>query len=97
MNFWLFMKIYSYIFPSKTAFTHPNDGWTGLYIKPHRLPQLRHVLPRFHAAHDTQVVLVATNATLEVVEQIAQLHADDQTRHAEEDVTPQLKQQNTSE
>ena len=69
------------------AFTHPNDGWMGLYVKPDTL-RVRRVLPRLHATDDTQVVLVAANAALEVVKEIAQLHADDQTRHAEENVTP---------
>ena len=34
---------------------------------------------------------MTTNATLQLVKQKAQLHADDETRHAQEYVAPQLK------
>jgi len=34
---------------------------------------------------------MSTNASLQLVEQKAQLHADDEARHAQEYVTPQLK------
>ena len=47
--------------------------------------------PGLHAADNAQVVLVTPDASLEVVEQVPQLHADDETRHAQEDVTPQLQ------
>ena len=47
--------------------------------------------PGLHAADNAQVVLVTPDASLEVVEQVPQLHADDEARHAQEDVTPQLQ------
>lgn len=48
------------------------------------------MLPRLHVVDDTKVVLVATEPSLHLVEEIAQLHEDDQTRHGQPDVTEKL-------
>ena len=50
----------------------------------------------FHAADDAPVVLVAPDASLELMEEIAQLHAYNEARHAEEDVAPQLQRKHNT-
>ena len=47
--------------------------------------------PGFHATDNASIVLMSTNATLQLVKQETQLHADDKARHAQEYVAPQLK------
>ena len=48
-------------------------------------------LPSLHAVDDAQVILLSLPASLELVEQETQLHADHQARHAQEDITPYLQ------
>ena len=48
-------------------------------------------IPSLHAVDDAQVILVSLPASLELVEQETQLHADHQARHAQEDITPHLQ------
>lgn len=49
--------------------------------------------PGLHVLDHPQVVFVSLDPSLELVEQVAELHADHQTRHAQEDVAPQLATQ----
>ena len=46
-----------------------------------------------HVSHDTLVVLVSGNATVELVEDTSQLHSDDETCHAQNDVAPHLPEE----
>lgn len=48
------------------------------------------MLPGLHVVNDTKVVLVAPQPPLHLVEEIAQLHEDDQTRHGQPDVAEKL-------
>lgn len=48
------------------------------------------MLPGLHVVNDTKVVLVATEPSLHLVEEVAQLHEDDQARHGQPDVAKQL-------
>ena len=48
------------------------------------------ISPGLHVVDDAQVVLVAADAALHLVEEVAQLHEDDQTGHGEPDVPKQL-------
>ena len=48
-------------------------------------------LPGLHTVDDAQVILVSLPASLELMEQETQLHADHKARHAQEDITPYLQ------
>lgn len=47
-------------------------------------------LPGLHVVDDTKVVLVSTDAALDLMEEIPQLHEDDQACHGQPDITKKL-------
>lgn len=49
--------------------------------------------PGLHVVDDAKVVLVSADATLHLVEEISQLHEDDQACHGQPDVTEKLMRQ----
>lgn len=55
---------------------------------PERKQKCQNVLsPGLHVVDDTKVVLVAADTTLDLMEEITQLHEDNQACHGKPDVT----------
>jgi len=50
-------------------------------------------VPSFHRVNNASVVPVTIHSALELIEEIAELHADDEACHAQKDVTPHLQTQ----
>ena len=57
----------------------------------HCIKQIKYILsPGLHVVDDTEVVLVSADAALDLVEEIPQLHEDNQAGHGEPDVSKKL-------
>lgn len=90
-----FLQTHFIIFHS-TALYECNDIATSLTqmdLKPTKsniLAVTKHS-PGLHVPDDAAIILMTFDATLELVEQVSQLHANHQAGHAQEDISPQLQ------
>lgn len=53
--------------------------------------------PGLHVAENSQVVVVAADSLLNLLNEEAKLHEDDQTRHGQPDVTEDLREEQKGE